>query len=75
MPEQVNIDTFCIEISTDRVASMECLITSDSIYEIELEIEKILQMPLNIQNKSILEDHGRYVNVDNEKSVQIYQKI
>ncbi len=74
-PEQVNIDAFCMELSVKRVASMDCLITSDSICEIEKEIEKIIEMPLNVKKDVILNNYENFIEVDSEKRVQIYKKI
>lgn len=74
-PEQVNIDAFCMELSVKRAASMDCLITSNKICEIEKEIEKIIEMPLNVKIDAILNNCQNFAEVDNEKRVRIYKRI
>lgn len=69
----MDIDKFCSALSIKKTASIETIINSEEINEIEEEIEKILRVPLKLRFDDIEYDDEQFTEIFIEDRVHAFK--
>jgi len=73
-PKKIEIDKFCKELPISKISSLECINTTEEIAIIEDEIEKWLQVPLDLTIFDVRSENEHYVEKFIDNGLYIYKR-
>ncbi len=72
-PDNLEVDKFCSALTIKKMESIETIINSEEIDEIEEEIEKILRVPLKLRFDDIQYDYEQFTEIFIEDRVHAFK--